>query len=68
MIKQELTIALVKSILQVLDRVGPTSTHRRRRRPSCRGRRGARIHRLVPRAPLDLDRLRRTRGDPRAGT
>jgi hypothetical protein len=68
MVTQTLTVALVKSILKVLDRVGPTTTRHRWCRPQCRGRWGARIHRVVPGEPLDLDRLRRAEEDPREGT
>jgi hypothetical protein len=68
MIKQALTVALVKSILQMFNRVGPTSMCRRWRRPRRRGQRGARIRRPVPGATLDLDRLRRTGRDPGVGT
>jgi hypothetical protein len=68
MVKQSLTIAFVKSILQVLDRVGPTEMCRRQRHPRQHGRRGRRHRRPVPRGTLDLDRLRRTGGNPGAGS
>jgi hypothetical protein len=50
MVKQSLTIALVKSILQVLDRVGPTELRRRRCRR--RGQRSTRHRRPVPKGSL----------------
>jgi hypothetical protein len=56
MVKKELTINLVNSILRVLDRVGPTSARSCRRRPRRRGRWGIVVHRTVPGAALDLDR------------
>jgi hypothetical protein len=68
MVKQTLTGALVKSILQVLDRVGPTGV-RRHWRPSRRhGRRGAGLRWPMPGATMDLDRFHRIRGDPGTGT
>jgi hypothetical protein len=67
MVKNSLTIALVKSILQVLDRMDPTGARRHRRRPRRCGRRGSRHHRPVPGGTLDLDWLHRTRGDLGAG-
>jgi hypothetical protein len=67
MAKHTLIVALVKSILQVMYRLGPTvARRRRRRRPRHRGRRGRRHHRTMLRGTLDLDRLCRTGGDPKA--
>jgi hypothetical protein len=62
MMEQSLTVALVRSILQVLGRVGPTGTRRRWRQPKRRGRRGNHARRLVLRAPMNLDWLHRTGG------
>jgi hypothetical protein len=67
MVKHTLTVALVNSILHVLDRLGPTVARRRRRRPRCRGPRRRRHHRTVPEGTLDLDWLHRTGGDPGTG-
>jgi hypothetical protein len=67
MVKQTLTVALVKSVLQVLDHLGPSGRrHRRRRRPKHQGRGRTGHHRPEPEVTLDLDRLRQTGGDPRA--
>jgi hypothetical protein len=68
MVKHALTGALVKSVLQVLDRMGPTGAHRHWRRPRRRGRRGRRHQQQQPRVTLDLDRLHQTGGDPGAGS
>jgi hypothetical protein len=67
MVKHSLTVALVKSALQVLHRMGPTGRSHHRRRLRCRGRRGRRHHQTVPGGTLDLDRLHRTGGDLVAG-
>jgi hypothetical protein len=53
---KQLTIALVNSILRVLDQVGPNHV--------CRRRRGVAVHRQELRATLDLDRLHQTGGTP----
>jgi hypothetical protein len=68
MVKKELTIALVNLILRVLDRVGPTSAQHHRCRPCHHGWWRVAAHRPMPKAVLDLDRLHRIGGDPRAGT
>jgi hypothetical protein len=67
MVKQSLTAALVKSILQVLDQVDPTELRRHRRRPRRRDRRGSRHRRPVLRGTLDMDWLHRIGGDPGVG-
>jgi hypothetical protein len=66
MVKHALTVALVKSVLQVLDRMGPTRARRRQRHPRRRGHRGRRHQQQQPGVTLDLDWLRWTRGDPKA--
>jgi hypothetical protein len=66
MVKQSLTVALVKSILQVLDRVGPMELCRHRRCYRRCGQRGRRYCQLVPEGTLVLDQLHQTRGDPGA--
>jgi hypothetical protein len=53
---KQLTIALVNSILRVLDQVGPNHV--------CRRRRGVAVHRQELRAALDLDQLHQTGGTP----
>jgi hypothetical protein len=67
MVKHTVTVALVKSVLQVLDHMGPTRRRHRRRCPRRRGRGRNGYRRLVPGGTLDLDRLCRTGGNPRAG-
>jgi hypothetical protein len=60
---KELIVDLVNSILRVLDRVDPSRTTHLR----C-GQRSALVHQQDPRITLDLERLRRTRGDLGAGS
>jgi hypothetical protein len=67
MVKHTLTVALVKHILQVLDRLGPTVARHRWQCPRHRGRRGRWHHRTMLRGTLDLDRLHQTKGDPGSG-
>jgi hypothetical protein len=67
MVKHSLTVALVKSVLQVLDWMGPTGARRCRRRPRHRAHRGRRHHRTVLVGTLYLDQLHQTGEDPRAG-
>jgi hypothetical protein len=61
---KELTVALVNSILRVLDHEGPSCSschrHRRRHRHRC----NAPVHRQEPGTTRDLEWLHRTRGDP----
>jgi hypothetical protein len=65
MVKQVPTGALVKSILRVLHRLGPSGgRRRRRRRPRCRGHGRTSHRRPEPEVTLELDRLRWTGGDP----
>jgi hypothetical protein len=66
--KHVLTVALVKSVLQVLDHMGPTGARSHRRQPRHHGRRGRRHQQQQPRVTLDLDRLHQTGGDPGAGS
>jgi hypothetical protein len=67
--KKALTIAFVKSVLEVLDRLGPTEGRRRRQqRPRRRGRGRTGNQRQQLRVTLDLDRLHRTGGDLVAGS
>jgi hypothetical protein len=66
--KHVLTVALVKSVLQVLDHMGPTGARSHRRQPRHHGRRGRRHQQQQPRVTLDLDQLRRTGGDLGAGS
>jgi hypothetical protein len=47
--------------------MGPTGARRHRRRPRRRGCRGRRHQQQQPGVTLDLDRLRQTGGEPRAG-
>jgi hypothetical protein len=68
MVKHVLTVALVKSVFQVLDRMGPTGIRRRRRRPRHHDRRGRWHQQQQLGVTLDLDRLHRTGGDPGAGS
>jgi hypothetical protein len=65
MVNKALTVALVNSILQVLDQVSPNCV--RRGQPRCCGRWGVVVHRHVPMEALDLDWLHQIRGDPGAG-
>jgi hypothetical protein len=65
MVKQVPTGALVKSILRVLDRLGPSGgRRRRRRRPRRRGHGRTSHRRSETEVTLELDRLRWTGGDP----
>jgi hypothetical protein len=57
----------MKSIVQVLDQIGPTGVRRRRRCPRRCGRRVNRHRRPMPGGTLDLVRLHRTGGDPGVG-
>jgi hypothetical protein len=67
--KQALTVALVKSVLEVKDHLGRTEgRHRRRRHPRRRGCGRMGNQRQQPRVTLDLDRLRQIGGDPRSGS
>jgi hypothetical protein len=68
MVKHVLTVAPVKSVLQVLDRMGPTRARRRQRHPRRRGHRGRRHQQQQPEVTLDLDWLHQTGGDPGAGS
>jgi hypothetical protein len=63
--KQALTVALGKSVLEVLDRLGPTEGCRRRlRRPRRPGHGKMGNQQQQPGVTLDLDRLRQTGGTP----
>jgi hypothetical protein len=64
MVKHMLTVALVKSVLQVMDRMVPTRHHRHQQHSRHRGRGRNGHRRPVLGGTLDLDRLYRTGGDP----
>jgi hypothetical protein len=61
---KQLTVALVNSILRVLDQVGPSRTNRRQCRPHHCGWWGVAVHWQEPGVALDLDGLRWIGGDP----
>jgi hypothetical protein len=64
---KQLTVALVNSILRVLDQAGPNSVCRCWCRPHRHGQQGVAVHQQEPGAALDLDRLGWTGGDLEAG-
>jgi hypothetical protein len=66
MVNREHTVALVHSLLRVLDQDGPRRADRRRRWPCRCHRRTTTVHRQHHRTTLDLEWFHHTGGDPGA--